>query len=187
MFDFNNHAHIFHPDRFSDVQLERNLHVRQYCEAKDLFEKALVRGKFYRFWAAVFQRPQWLLDLETVKSEMHAVNAHYSGMKYVPINHIIGTEQGSSSFDLAFHPVSERSRERWLSVATASLALLPLPSVELIQIGNAYFVRDGHHRISVARAFKQEFIEAEVTSWGFSWKHAPEAVINLLAYQMNGS
>jgi hypothetical protein len=40
-----------------------------------------------------------------------------------------------------------------------------LPPVELVQIGDFYFVRDGHHRISVARAMGQEHIEAEVTVW----------------------
>jgi len=37
-----------------------------------------------------------------------------------------------------------------------------LPPVELIQVGGCYFVRDGHHRISVARSFGQQYIEAEI-------------------------
>jgi hypothetical protein len=41
----------------------------------------------------------------------------------------------------------------------------PLPPVELIQVGSVYFVRDGHHRISVARAMGQQEIEAVVTVW----------------------
>jgi hypothetical protein len=40
-----------------------------------------------------------------------------------------------------------------------------LPAVDLIQIGDVYFVRDGHHRISVGRAMGQEIIDAEVTVW----------------------
>jgi hypothetical protein len=35
----------------------------------------------------------------------------------------------------------------------------------LIQVGDDYFVRDGHHRISVARAFGREQIDAEVIVW----------------------
>jgi len=41
----------------------------------------------------------------------------------------------------------------------------PLPPVELVQVGDVYFVRDGHHRISVARTVGQRDIEAEVTVW----------------------
>jgi len=40
-----------------------------------------------------------------------------------------------------------------------------LPLVDLVQVGDVYFVRDGHHRISVARAFGQESIDAQVTVW----------------------
>jgi hypothetical protein len=186
MFELNNRMSTFRPEVPSDTYIERNLQVRQHFAARDLFEKALMRGKLYRFWAAVFQRPRWLLDLDALKSKMHAVNAHHSGLRNVPIHQIVGTEHSGGSFDLAFHPTTERSRQRWVGVATASLALIPLPSVELTQIGDAFFVRDGHHRISVARALKQDFIEAEVTTWEYSWKHSRETVANLLAYQMSG-
>ena len=52
-----------------------------------------------------------------------------------------------------------------MNVATARTMRAILPPVELIQIGDIYFVRDGHHRVSVARAMGQEHIEAEVTLW----------------------
>ena len=50
-----------------------------------------------------------------------------------------------------------------MSVAGARIQDVPLPPVDLIQVGDRYFVRDGHHRISVARTFGQHFIEAETT------------------------
>jgi hypothetical protein len=43
-----------------------------------------------------------------------------------------------------------------------------LPPVQLIQVGDAYFVRDGHHRISVAHHLGQASIDAEVLIWGRS-------------------
>jgi hypothetical protein len=52
-----------------------------------------------------------------------------------------------------------------VNIAAAWEMGTPLPPVKLIQIGDLYFVRDGHHRISVARAMGQEAIEAEVTAW----------------------
>jgi hypothetical protein len=52
-----------------------------------------------------------------------------------------------------------------LNVARARLAGRELPPVELIQIGEAFFVRDGHHRISVARALGEKYMDAEVTKW----------------------
>ncbi len=81
---------------------------------------------------------------------------------------IIGSEGRAADFDLGFHPLDESARDRWVSMAVAYLRHLPLPPVELIQVGDAYFVRDGHHRISVGRAFGQIAIDAEVTTWGAS-------------------
>src|SRR6266508_3609036 len=68
-------------------------------------------------------------------------------------------------FDVGFHPLKEHTEERWVSVARAQLRGLGLPPVELIQMGDAYFVRDGHHRISVAAALGQQEIDAVVTVW----------------------
>jgi len=42
---------------------------------------------------------------------------------------------------------------------------LVLPPVQLIQVGADYYVRDGHHRVSVTRALGLDVIEAEVTVW----------------------
>jgi hypothetical protein len=55
-----------------------------------------------------------------------------------------------------------------MSIARARDRDKALPPVELIQVGDLYFVRDGHHRISVARAVGQRYIEAEVTAWQVS-------------------
>ena len=55
-----------------------------------------------------------------------------------------------------------------MSVAGAQIQGVPLPTVDLIQVGDRYFVRDGHHRISVARTLGRHFIEAEVTVYQMS-------------------
>jgi hypothetical protein len=57
---------------------------------------------------------------------------------------------------------------RWLSVAAARDQDEVLPPVVLVRVGDVYFVRDGHHRISVALALGQLDIEAEVTIWHVS-------------------
>ena len=55
--------------------------------------------------------------------------------------------------------------KRWLGVARAALRGEHLPPVDLIRAGDVYYVRDGHHRISVARALGQREIDARVTVW----------------------
>jgi hypothetical protein len=86
----------------------------------------------------------------------------------VPIQQIWGSEGRSADFDSLFYPRQGHSQGRWVGIAAARMMGLVLPPVDLIQVGDGYFVRDGHHRISVARALGEEYIEAEVTLWQVS-------------------
>lgn len=80
----------------------------------------------------------------------------------VRLSDIQGSEGKSDQFDHAFHPLHEESRARWVSVAVARAMGQSLPPVDLIRVGDIYFVRDGHHRVSVASAYGQREIEANV-------------------------
>ncbi len=93
------------------------------------------------------------------------LDRHYAGVQTVAIRSIRGSEGRLIDFDAEFRPLHDRTRDRWVSVAAARLRGTRLPPVELIKSGDDYFVRDGHHRISVARALGEEFIEANVTVW----------------------
>ncbi|NMC53097.1 MAG: ParB N-terminal domain-containing protein, partial [Chloroflexi bacterium] len=57
------------------------------------------------------------------------------------------------------------ARERWTRIGMLMMMGEPLPAVELIQVGDEYYVRDGHHRISAARALGYRHIDAVVTAW----------------------
>ena len=133
--------------------------------AIDLYERAYNRGRWYRLWSALRGRPSYLLDLEAVASSSTIRARHATGLQIVPIRQILGSEGRGELFDAGFHPVRTHTELRWRHVARAGLAGITLPPVELIRIGDAYFVRDGHHRISVARAFGQKDIDAVVTVW----------------------
>jgi hypothetical protein len=84
------------------------------------------------------------------------------------IEQIRGSAARSADFDSLFYPSQGHSQKRWVSIAAARMMAFVLPPVELIQVGDSYFVRDGHYRISVARALGEEYIEAEVTVWQVS-------------------
>ncbi|HBY99339.1 MAG TPA: hypothetical protein DEP84_36280 [Chloroflexi bacterium] len=88
-----------------------------------------------------------------------------AGAQTIAINRIAGSEGRSLDFDLAFRPLHNHSRERWLGIAMAYQQGAALPPADLVQVGDVYFVRDGHHRISGARALSQRYIEAVVTVW----------------------
>jgi len=152
--------------------------ARQYSKALSYFNAALGKGKLARLKSRVLQRPQSLYDLNALKPDLVLRGRFYSGMQVVAICSIIGSEGRTTDFDRDFRPLREALRERWVSLAMMYLVPLQLPAIELIQVGDAYFVRDGHHRLSVSRAFGQLAIDAQVITWKalppFPWQSATE-------------
>ena len=134
-------------------------------EAMQLFQTANLQARLSQFWSKISRRPNSLLDLNEVTSEKELNGRHYAGIQAVGINQIRGSEGRTGDFDANFKPLTEKTRDRWLSIARAQLGGTPLPAVELIKVGEEYFVRDGHHRISVAQALGQETIDAQVLIW----------------------
>ncbi len=115
------------------------------------------------FWSTLTRRSRCLLALDELEATFGAQRD--AGVQMVAIRQIRGTESRSSDFDRDFNPLHEHTRRRWLNVAAARRRGKALPPVKLIQVGAVYFVRDGHHRVSVARALGQRSIEARVVVW----------------------
>lgn len=105
-----------------------------------------------------------LLSFHDVKEILKPKNEVYVGMRSVPITLVAGSEGRYRDFDNHFLPTSANLRHRWESVDEAHLTDVQLPPIQLYEIGGLYFVRDGNHRVSVAKAQGVEFIDAEVIS-----------------------
>ena len=137
---------------------EQNLHG----EALELYFHMATSGKLHRTLNFLQHKSRKLLDIATSKSPTCRQNRHYAGQQSIAIDQIKGTESRGGDFDDAFFPLHDRLRSRWLGVAAARLTGRELPPVELIQVGGIYYVQDGHHRISVAKALGEDFVDAEV-------------------------
>jgi len=118
-----------------------------------------------QIWAKLQGQPRRLRDLTAVAASGAVGDRRAARTQAVPIHQICGSEGRCEDFDSAFRPLKGHTQDRWLNVARAFLAGHSLPPVELIRVGDAYFVRDGHHRISVAAAIGQQEIDAVVTVW----------------------
>lgn len=182
---FENQMNPFAYDCLHDSCRSENEHTHQYNVAFNQFKAARARGNFFRLKMKVLRRQPFLYDLDAIKSSLHVHGSSYAGIKVVQISSIIGSEGRISDFDSGFHPMREVARERWINIAMAHIARLPLPPIHLIQIGDSYFLRDGHHRVSVARTFGQTAMDAEVITWNgaalFPWQAEamPEAALSL--------
>ena len=113
----------------------------------------------------LMRRSSDLLHLTEVETNQPVKNRYSAGLQLVALDQIQGSQGRCRDFDRAFYPRQYHSQSRWLQVATARALGIALPPVALVQVGKIYFVRDGHHRISVARAIGQTEIEAEVRVW----------------------
>jgi len=133
--------------------------------ANSLYTRAHNRGRRGQLWASLTGRSRALLALGEVSAAFSVQAQSEGGIRTVPIDQIRGSEGRATDFDRDFNPLKTHTRDRWLGIATARQRGKALPPVRLVQIGDLYFVRDGHHRISVARALGQKAIEAKVTVW----------------------
>jgi len=124
------------------------------------------RSHFRTFWTALaglFSRqPQLLLPFDEVASKLHLRSSLYRGVRSVEIARIVGSVGRWRDFDRDFHPLRQESRERRERIRRAMRAAEPLPPVQLYQVGQVYFVLDGHHRIAAAREAGRSHIDAEV-------------------------
>ncbi len=123
-----------------------------------LYNEALVRGRLKRIGAALVGRNRTLRHLpKTTNAAQRCF-----GVQTIAVRDIIGSEDRSGDFDIDFNPLRETTRDRWLSVFHAWTRGVSLPPIELVYGFDGYYVRDGHHRLSVARALGQDYVEAVV-------------------------
>jgi len=104
-----------------------------------------------------------ILPFEEVVDALGRVGQVDRGLQVVPLDAIVGTVDRAADFDRGFRPTTTRLRSRWERIAAAQRRGEPLPPVSLYQVGELYFVRDGHHRVSVAKSLGRTDIDAYVT------------------------
>src|ERR671932_1326139 len=103
-----------------------------------------------------------LLSFDEVKSALGAVEQVYLGMRTVEVAKIVGSVGRHRDFDRAFLPSKGDLGARWKKIDQMVHRAEELPPISLYKIGDAYFVRDGNHRVSVARQRGVEMMDAEV-------------------------
>jgi hypothetical protein len=104
-----------------------------------------------------------ILPFEEVVDALGYRGERELGLQVIPLDSIVGTVDRSREFDRKFQPTTGRVRPRWERVATALRRGEAMPPIHVYRIGDLHFVKDGHHRVSVARAMGLRDIDAYVT------------------------
>jgi hypothetical protein len=135
------------------------------ADAQDDFLRARRRLALSRLGRWVRREPgdvDHILPFDEVVAALGRVRERDAGRQVVPLDAIVGTVDRPKGFDRHFRPTTPQVRRRWEAIATAMRRGDELPPVDLYQVGEVYFVRDGHHRVSVARALGYDVIDARV-------------------------
>jgi hypothetical protein len=104
-----------------------------------------------------------ILPFEEVVEALGRTGQVDRGLQVVRLEDIVGTVDRAADFDRGFRPTSQRLRSRWERIAAAQRRGEAMPPVSLFKVGDLYFVRDGHHRVSVAKSQGRDDIDAYVT------------------------
>jgi hypothetical protein len=166
--------------------VDQNLKI----QVSDDFSRARGKAMLSRIQYFLNTDRDRLLSFNDVKDILKPTNQVYKGTQTVPLKLIIGSEGRYRAFNKYFLPKSEHLRSRWERVDEAHIKDITLPPIQLYEIGGVYFVRDGNHRVSVARTQNVEYIDAEVISLATEISITPSMTIEaltkaLIAYEKN--
>ena len=136
------------------------------ADAQFDFGRARRRRAMSRLAARLRREPSdvnVILPFEEVVEALGRRGERRLGLKTIPVDSIVGTVDRGREFDRSFRPTSGRVRGRWERIATAQRKGQEMPPIDVYRIGELHFVKDGHHRVSVAREMGFEVIDAYVT------------------------
>jgi hypothetical protein len=135
-------------------------------DAQEDFTRQRRRQAFERLVNRLRREPSdvnVILPYEEVIAALGFSGRRELGVEPIPVDSIVGSVDRTVDFDRSFRPTSGKTRDRWERIALALRRGEPMPPISVYRIGELHFVRDGHHRVSVARAHGLAEIEAEVT------------------------
>ncbi len=133
-------------------------------QAKHEFEAARRMAFLGSLFSTVLGRTQDPISLDEAKHLLQPTGESFRGRMPIPLDRVVGTEGRYSDFDRRFLPRKGHVGARWERIAVAFRREIPLPAIHVYELGGLFFVRDGNHRVSVARSRGMAFLDGEVTA-----------------------
>ncbi len=132
-------------------------------QSYDKFENARRRAGTQDLINLVTRQSNTLVPFDEVRARLRSATEVKRGTTTIPLNAIVGSVGRYRDFTREFLPRDEALEERWRRLDEAVNSLQDIPPIDVYKLGDVYFVRDGNHRVSVARANGATEIEANVT------------------------
>jgi hypothetical protein len=136
-----------------------------WVDVEDDFSRARRRQVLARLAGWLRRQPgvNRILSFDEVTAALGWRGERYLGLQTIKLDTVAGTVDSRRDFDRSFRPTSNRVRQRWERLDLAQRRGDAIPPIDVYRIGGLHFVKDGHHRVSVARATGRKTIEAYVT------------------------
>jgi hypothetical protein len=134
-------------------------------DAQDDFLRVRRRRVLARLSAILRMEPadvDLMLSFDEVVEALGRVAERDLGIRTIALESIVGTVDRGKEFDREFRPTSARVRTRFEQIANAQRRGASMPPIDVFRVGVLHFVRDGHHRVAVARAQRRDEIDAHV-------------------------
>ncbi|PTA67298.1 transcriptional regulator [Deinococcus arcticus] len=132
-----------------------------FDQARHEVERARFLGDVRDLLSLLRRQPNELLPFDWVR-HLAPEGEYARGLQTIEVDHIIGSVDRYREFDRHYLPKERHLDERWIGVRSAQLQGKELPPIQVYQVGELYFVKDGNHRVSVARRQGQKYIDADV-------------------------
>jgi hypothetical protein len=145
-------------DENNDFSNRQQFRVR----ASEDFNRAYRKSFFHAIVAWIQSINNDLIPYDEVRKRIPMRGQYYLGLKQIETDKIIGSVSRYNDFDRAFLPRQTHTRSRWESIDQAYFDDVILPPIDVYKIGDVYFVKDGNHRVSVARERGQAYMDAYV-------------------------
>ena len=129
------------------------------------FQQALRKGQREFFLNGFLQRLCTMTPFEAVKTRLNLIARLDRGRQEIHLDQIIGSVGKHQSFTRSLWPLSPALEDRWINIYELMLGSRGYPPIDVFQVNNQYFILDGHHRASVARALGNKTLEAYVIEW----------------------
>jgi nucleotide-binding universal stress UspA family protein len=141
--------------------MDQELHT--ISAAIDDFHKARSLAALKEILARITGESTQLLSFDEVRQKLKVKGSYEKGLRDIPLDAIVGSVGRYNDFTRDFLPKQDVDEKRWARVKVAATGLVGLDPIEVYQIGDVYFVKDGNHRVSVARQLGATHIQAYVT------------------------
>ncbi len=124
-----------------------------------------------------------MIPFDAIRAELRQQNPLYRGIQDIELNLVVGSVGRAHEFTRHFLPLNDGLRERWIGIEQLAKDQ-GWPPIEVFQVGNVYFAKDGNHRLSVARQMEMTTVEAHVWVFPEDVEIDPEASLEDVLIQL---